>query len=235
VSRTHLLIAVAIAAPLLLWPWTAKAQTGAGLEGAPPADSAKSLSPSGAKACPVSDVLLWRARRYLQRRDILQALTVYSRAVTLDPTCASALLELARLRAQLGDMVEADRLYARALRQSGARAQIYRERALVRRRQGYTMDAADDLRAAIEHGASDLATLRLLASWYVELRAWPAALAQYRVIVQMLSDSRAADELGVARVQLRALVVMAAETDPVLNGADSDNWVRRSMSHLLTH
>ncbi len=207
-----------------MWSSAALAQTSVPTDG---------RSFSNATLCTRSEVLLWRARRYVQRRDILQALTAYSRAVTLDPTCATALLELARLRGQLGDVIEADRLYARALRQSGAKALAYRERAMLRRRQGRHVDAAADLRAAIEHGSSDLANLRLLASWYVELRAWPAALAQYRAIVRLLADSHGTEELEVARVQVRALEMMAAETDPVSNGADSDSWVRRSMSQLL--
>lgn len=232
-SHTYLSITVALAVALSSWPWAAKAQVSASDPDLRSAEATASHLSNG-RACSRSDVLLWRARRYVQRRDILQALTVYHRAVALDPTCASAILELARLRAQLGDEVEADRLYARALRQSGARGQIYRERAMLRRRQGRHVEAAVDLRAAVEHGSSNLENLKLLAAWYVELRAWPAALAQYRAIVRMLSDSRAAEDLKAARVQLRALVAMAAETDPVQSGADSDNWVRRSMSHLLT-
>lgn len=182
--------------------------------------------------CTRSGILLWRARQRASRGDILQALTVYSRAIQLEPNCGAATVELARLRGGLGDYAEAERLYARAIRQREHRALAYRERAQLRRRQGRRAAALEDLQAAISLEADDLESIRTLANWYIEERAWSAALAQYRAIVRLLSQRGTAEALRQARVQQRALALMAAETDPVLDGGDSDNWIRQSMSKL---
>jgi tetratricopeptide (TPR) repeat protein len=179
--------------------------------------------------------LVWRARHLLQRGDILQALTQYSRVIALQPGCGTAVLELARLRANLGDFVEAERLYARAIRSRNLAAEAYRERALTRRRRGLTPAALSDLMAAVDLEPDNVSSIRQLASWYIEIRAWAAALAQYRALLRVLSDTAPNAELKAARLKTRALVAMAAETDPVANGDESHGWVRRSMSLLAQH
>lgn len=187
------------------------------------------LSPA---SCRGAAVLVWRARRRVERGEYLQALSTYSRAVLLEPSCGVATLELARLRARIGDFPEAERLYARAIRLRESAALAYKERAWLRRRQGRHDSALSDLRAALTLCPTDLDGHRELATWYIEKRAWAAALAEYRAMVRLLSSSPHHASLEDARLKVSALAVMAAETDPVLLGREHENWIRRSMSRL---
>jgi hypothetical protein len=74
------------------------------------------------------------------------------------------------------------------------------------------------------------AWLRVLGGWYVEARRWPAALAIWRALA---ADAEAAGnqaELREARLTVAALSWLASDTDPVLAGTSSNDWVRRSLS-----
>lgn len=181
--------------------------------------------------CGGAAVLVARARG-LARRDVLQALTMYSRAVSLNPTCGAATLELAELRARLGDIPEAERLLARAVRQRDLAPRALKTRATLRRSVGRNVDATIDMQAAVTLRPNDLEAIRTLAGWYVEDRAWVAALTQYRALVRVLDERHLTAELDEARLHVHALMLMAAETDPVAHGATSDSWVRRSLSTL---
>jgi tetratricopeptide (TPR) repeat protein len=141
-------------------------------------------------------------------------------------------LELAELRSRLGDFREAERLYSMAVRQRDQAPEAYKARALMRRHQGKRDEALEDLRAAIALRPGDVDSVRELARWYVEQRAWTAALSQYRALVRVLSETGSTPELQQARLQVRALTIMAAETDPVSEGGTSKNWIRKSMSKL---
>ncbi len=184
--------------------------------------------------CPRAELLVWRARRLRAEARVLQALTLYTRALNLEPTCGSALIELARLRTRLGDTAEAKRLYRLATRQRNIAAQAYKERAWLYHREGEREQALVDLKAALSLDPLDLEATRQLADWYIEIRAWSAALTQYRAVVRLLSERAASDELNAALVKVQALTLMAAETDPVLAGRQSDNWIRRSIGRIVT-
>lgn len=182
--------------------------------------------------CGGASVLVTRARGLTRRGAILHALTMYSRAVALNPSCGAATLELAELRARLGDVAEAERLLARAVRQRNLAPRALKTRAMLRRTVGRNVDAAMDLQAALALRPDDLDGIRTLAGWYVEDRAWVAALTQYRALVRLLDERQRTGELDEARLRVHALMLMAAETDPVAHGATSDSWVRRSLSTL---
>src|SRR5690606_24277003 len=105
-------------------------------------------------------------------------------------------------------------------------------RAWMRRRQGLTEAALSDLSAAVSLEPENVASIRQLGDWYIEARAWAAALAQYRALWRVLSDASTGEELTEVRLRMQALSLMAAETDPVSSGAHADDWVRRSIALL---
>jgi len=182
--------------------------------------------------CGGADLLLGRARRFSARGDVLSALRTYSEAVALYPRCGRATLELASLRANLGDYSEAERLFDRAVHLREHAPAAFKARAIMRRKQGQRAAALSDLGAAVAMRPNDIDSVRLLADWFIEERVWPAALAQCRALVRLLDESERDAELAQAELKVRALAIMAAETDPVADGARSENWVRRSLSKL---
>lgn len=182
--------------------------------------------------CAGSSVLLGRARRFSAHGNVLSALSTYSRAVALNPQCGAATLELASLRASLGDFSEAERLFNRAVHLRAHAPEAFKARAVMRRKQGQRAAALSDLGAAVAMRPDDIENIRLLADWFIEARAWSAALAQCRALVRILDERQQAAELEQAELRVRALAIMAAETDPVAGGAASESWVRRSLSKL---
>jgi len=182
--------------------------------------------------CGGAGLLVGRARRLSARGNVLSALSAYSQAVTLYPRCGVATLELATLRAKLGDYNEAERLFDRAVHLREHAPEAFKARAVMRRRQGQRAAALSDLGAAVALRPDDIESVRLLADWYVEERVWPAALAQCRALVRLLAETERNAELAQAELRVRALAILAAETDPVADGARSENWVRRSLSKL---
>lgn len=163
------------------------------------------------------------------RGDIAQALTSYDEAVRTDSTLGAAALRLGALRERLGDRAEAELLYTHAIGTRDADADALFARALLRSAAQRRKEALLDLAESVSRSPQP-ARLRLLGSWYVEARTWPAALAVWRAL---LSDALArGDEaaLAEARVTVAALSWLAADTDPVLTGARSPDWVRRSLA-----
>jgi len=182
--------------------------------------------------CGGAGLLLGRARRLSARGSVLSALSEYYQAVALYPRCGAATLELASLRAALGDYSEAERLFNRAVHLREHAPEAFKARAVMRRRQGQRALALSDLGAAVAMRPDDIEGVRLLADWFIEERVWPAALAQSRALVRLLGETERGAELAQAELRVRALAIMAAETDPVAEGAGSENWVRRSLSKL---
>src|SRR6185369_9368346 len=89
-----------------------------------------------------------------------------------------------------------------------------------------TRELADLEEAARLSDAPDV--LLDLAERHVQDRAWPAALGTWRRVLA-LSEAKGDDPLvRRAKVQIRALVVLCAELDPVAGGAASRDWVRRA-------
>jgi tetratricopeptide (TPR) repeat protein len=148
-------------------------------------------------------------------------------AVQLDPTYGPAYLELAAARERAGDLLEAERTYDVAIRNVPDFVAALRARAALLHRLGEFDREVSDLEAAVRlTDAPD--PLRDLARRYVEDRAWPAALATWRKILAS-TERRADDRLAhEASVQIRALVILCGELDPVAGGASSRDWVRRS-------
>lgn len=175
--------------------------------------------------------LVRRAAEYRKRGEGALALAEYNEALRLDPSYADAYLGLASTREAMGDLGEAERVYDLAARSSEGRADALTGRARVRRALGRDADAIRDLEAAVAL-APDPARLKLLASWYVERRTWPAALVAWRR-VQALLEAENGPEHDEARVRVQALTLLASDSDPVALGADGDaGWVRRALATI---
>ncbi|MBK7586368.1 MAG: hypothetical protein IPI67_40045 [Myxococcales bacterium] len=174
---------------------------------------------------------LRRASEHLRRGDTALALGELNEATRMDPSFGEAYLELGRVRELSRDFAEADRVYAAAARIPSARADALFGQARVARVLGRHADAFRALEGAVEL-APERKRVQLLAEWYVERRAWPAALVAWRRVLSLLDDEQG-PERDVARLRVRALVVLAAEADPVVAGASHHgSWVRRSLAQI---
>jgi tetratricopeptide (TPR) repeat protein len=163
------------------------------------------------------------------RGDIAQALTSYDEAVRADTTLGAAALRLGSLRERMGERDEAELLYTRAIAATDSAGDAYYARALLREAGGRRHEALGDLSEAVAREPRP-ERLRLLGGWYVEARLWPAALAIWRALVSDAEARGNEAELREARLTVAALSWLAADTDPVLAGATSSDWARRSLS-----
>jgi len=164
-----------------------------------------------------------------QRGDIAQALTSYDEAVRTDSTLGAAALRLGGLRERMGDPDQAELLYTRALSARDSSAAGYFARGMLRNATHRRREATADLAEAVALSPQP-AWLRVLGGWYVEAQLWPAALATWRALAASAEASGNEPELREARLTVVALSWLASDTDPVLAGATSNDWVRRSLS-----
>jgi len=163
------------------------------------------------------------------RGDIAQALTSYDEAVRTDSTLGQAALRLGSLRERMGDRDEAELLYTHALSAPDSGAEAYYARARLRAASQRRREAILDLAESVALSPRP-ERLRLLGGWYIEARSWPAALAVWRAIAAHAEESGTEAERREARITVTALSWLASDTDPVLAGATSGDWVRRSLS-----
>jgi len=174
-----------------------------------------------------------RSERLLDQQRVLLAMGELTRAIAEDSRCGAAYLALARLRAGLGDYAEADVLYARAIHLRPVADEALRARALMRRQQGKMVDALRDMAVYAELAPNDVSRLETLATVYIEIKAWAAALATYRRITRLHELQANSDEAASARIKVRALSLLAADADPVRLGASEDHgWTRRALARL---
>jgi tetratricopeptide (TPR) repeat protein len=166
------------------------------------------------------------------RGDIAQALTSYDEAVRTDSTLGIAALRLGALRERLGDPEEAELLYGHAIAAPGTQADGYYARARLRDAQQRRAPALVDLAESVARAARP-ERLRLLGTWYVEGKHWPAALAVWRALLTQAESARDESALREARLTVAALAWLASDTDPVLAGATSLDWVRRSLARAV--
>jgi tetratricopeptide (TPR) repeat protein len=174
-----------------------------------------------------------RAARARTRGDGGDALRLYTEAVRMDPSYGPAYLGLGELRAALGDAGEAERVYALALRLPTASADAYAARALLRYGRGDVDGAVTDMEASLARAPAVAQRLLRLAGWHVARQGWAAALVSWRrllVLYEHTDQDSAADH---ARTQVRALTVLAAESDPVHGiGGAHPSWVRRALASI---
>ena len=202
------------------------AQSAARFEDAPAASGAREYWATGA-----ARRLHQRALEYERRADVSRALVAYTDALALDAGYGPAWLGLGRLRAAIRDDAEAERVLIEASRFQDLAPDALFELALVRRRTGRTNEALRDLERSIAQRPR-LEPVRLLSSWYVQLRAWPAALAAWRRLAAALEEEADHAIREEAALQLSALQLLAAETDPVWAGKSSNVWERRALARI---
>jgi tetratricopeptide (TPR) repeat protein len=202
------------------------------LSGVPQPAHAQVSTPSGESwSRRLADSHYQRAIELERRGDIAQALREYTETITIDSTLGDAYLRLGALREGMGDAREAELIYSAAIRlgDSGARALVQRSR--LHRAAGRREQAIRDLQAAVELEPTREAC-QALAQHYVEAHAWAAALAMFRRIAsdaQTSGESAAAES---ARLEIHALRVLAAETDPSTQPTKKHDWVALSLAHI---
>ena len=171
---------------------------------------------------------------YEQRGDVAQALREYSESIAIDATLGEAYLRLGRLRQQMGDPREAELVFSQAVRFSDTRAPALVQLSRLHRAAGQHAQAVRDLEASVEL-EEDRQALEELAAYYVEAHAWSAALASYRRIEQNAERAGDAAAQETARLEVRALRVLAAETEPSLEAVPRRDWVTRALISIARH
>jgi hypothetical protein len=177
---------------------------------------------------------LERAEAFEARGDIAQALREYTESVSIDPTLGDAYLRLGVLREKMGDPREAELVFSEALTLPDTRAKALLERSHLRRKAGMSALALSDLESAVELD-DHRALLEELAQDYVELHAWSAALAVFRRVAASAAETGDAPGLETARLEVRALRVLAAETDPSQERPPRHDWVARALRSIARH
>ena len=196
-------------------------------------------SPAKRKAQPLKESWATRAARTLAERgqrarlqgDLGNAARHFHEAVRMDPTYAPGYLGLGQVREDLGDYGQALRTYERATRLRSGGDDAFERLARLSRRLGKKQQSLAALEAAVQLNPSEQTRLELLARWYVEHKAWPAALSLWRRIVDRLRNQNAGEsEVQRAELQVAALSLLAGDSDPT--AATDPNWIRRSLSHI---
>jgi len=166
------------------------------------------------------DELVRSGRAQEASGEVDRALRLYTDAITLDPTCATAYLGLGALRERSLDLREAERVYSIALEHVPTLAEAHSRRAGVRFKLGLRDDAVAELRALIDapedpSARSATSALRQLATWYGEERQLPAQLACWRrllALAEKLADETLTKE---SKTMVRALQMLVGPADPV--------------------
>jgi len=172
-----------------------------------------------------------RALELERRGDIAQALREYSETIAIDSTLGAAYLHLGALRERMGDTREAELIYSEAIRLGDARARALVQRSHLHRAAGQSERAIADLEAAVEL-EPEREALAELAQHYVEAHAWAAALSTFRRLASSAQASGDSSAEASARLEVRALRVLAAETDPSTAPVKRHDWVGRALARI---
>ena len=159
------------------------------------------------------------------------AMKRFAEAVHLDPSYGPAYLELGAARERARDYGEAERTYDVAIEHVPNFVAAFRARAALLRRMGEFARETADLEH-VAHLAEGPEALRALTARYIENKAWPAALATVRRLRAYAERSGDEPLARDAALQVRALMVLCGELDPVMAGAADRDWVRRAMASV---
>jgi tetratricopeptide (TPR) repeat protein len=160
----------------------------------------------------------------------VEAITAYTEALRIDPSSGAATLGLAELRTLLGDFRESERLLSRATAIADVRAEAFSLRAALYLGAGRGELALSDLKAAADVEPRP-ERLRALASYYLQHRAWVAALAVFRRMRRHLPAQTGERERLEIEDTLAALTALSAEADAVQHDMAELDWVRASLRH----
>jgi tetratricopeptide (TPR) repeat protein len=198
-----------------------------------PPTSPRSASAGGGWSRNLALTHFEHAEELERRGDIAQALSEYNESLAIDSTLGVAYLRLGSLRERMGDAREAELVYSQAVRLGDTRARALLLRSHLYRAAGQRALALRDLEAAVQLEA-DRPALEELAQHYVEAHAFSAALFTFRRILASAEQSGDSAALESARLEVRALRVLAAEADPTTAPAKKHDWVGRSLVSIAS-
>jgi hypothetical protein len=112
---------------------------------------------------------------------------------------------------------------------TAAELAAFAARAHLLRRLNRADEALHDLEASVARDPGKVERLEQLAVWYVERRAWAAALGVWRRLLARTSSTTDGER---ARIQVLALMSLAASTDVVQLAGARDDWARVALRHL---
>lgn len=168
---------------------------------------------------------------HARRGDDALAMRRFADALRLDPSFGPAYLGLAQSRERGGDFDEAARTYDVAIEHVPDYVAAFKGRAALLRRMGDVAREVADLEhlARIAEGPD---TLRALGARYVEIKAWPAALATFRKLRAWAEEHGDESLRRDAHLQVRALTMLSAELDPVMAGQVDRGSTRRALANI---
>jgi tetratricopeptide (TPR) repeat protein len=142
----------------------------------------------------------------------------YTDALSVDATNQNAWLGLGALRLRIGEIAEAERVYAAALAHVPTLLRAMEGRARCLWALGRHTEAEAELREYAD-AADDPAAYRLLAGWFGADGRVPAQLATWRRMFARATGRNDAAEAAEARVMVRALVAVVGAADPAASPA----------------
>jgi tetratricopeptide (TPR) repeat protein len=160
-----------------------------------------------------ADELVRQAQAHERDNEDDVAARRYTEALSVDATNENAWLGLGALRFRIGEIAEAERVYAAALARVPTLLRAMDGRARCLWALGRHTEAEASLRGYAD-AADDPAAYRLLAGWFAADRRLPAQLATWRRLLARATERHDAAETAEARVMVRALVAVVGAADP---------------------
>lgn len=177
-----------------------------------------------------ADELVREAQEHERQNEDDVAARRYTEALATDVTNQSAWLGLGALRFRIGEVAEAERVYASALAHvpTLSRAREGRARCL------WALGRHAEAEAALydyAEAADDAVAYRLLAGWFGTDGRLPAQLATWRKMLARAEERHDAADATEASVMVRALVAIVGEADPASSPAAPDP-TRRELARI---
>jgi tetratricopeptide (TPR) repeat protein len=168
-----------------------------------------------------ADELVREAQEHERANEDDVAARRYTEALAIDSGNQSAWLGLGALRFRIGEIAEAERVYAAALAHVPGLRRALEGRARSLWALGRHAEAEASLREYAD-AADDTAAYRLLAGWFGTDGRLPAQLATWRRILARADEHGDPAETADARVMVRALVAVVGAADPAASPAAVD-------------
>jgi len=181
-------------------------------------------------ALPSADELVRQAHAHEEAHEEDVAARRYTDALMIEATNGAAWIGLARLRFRLGELAEAERVYATALQRLPTLYLALEGRARCLWALGRRADAEANLQAYAD-AVGDPMAFRALAGWFGVDGRSPAQLATWRRLLAIGSARADAALSAEARLMVRALSLIVDGADPAASPADIDP-TRRQLARI---